>query len=40
MPVLHVPAEEEGGPEVFPNLPKEQAQEEEEEENKEDDDNK
>ena len=37
MPVLHVPAGEEGGPGVFPNLLKEEEQEENEEE-KEDDD--
>ena len=38
MPVLQVPAGEEGGPGGFPNLPKAEDQEEDEEEKKEDDD--
>ena len=38
MPVLQVPAGEEGGPVGFPNLRKEEEQEEDEEEKKEDDD--
>ena len=38
MPVLQVPAGEEGGPEGFPNLPKEEEQEEDEEEKRGDDD--
>ena len=38
MPVLQVPAEEEGGPGGFPNLFKEEEQEEDEEEKKEYDD--
>ena len=38
MPVLQVPAREEGGPGGFPNLFKEEEQEEDEEEKKEDDD--
>ena len=38
MPVLKVPAGEEGGPGGFPNHLKEEEQEEKEEEKKEDDD--
>ena len=38
MPVLQVPAGEEGGPGGFPNLLKVEEQEEDEEEKKEDDD--
>ena len=38
MPVLQVPAGEEGGPGGFPNLLKEKKQEEDEEKKKEDDD--
>ena len=38
MPVLQVPAGEEGGPGGFPNLLKEEKQKEEEEKKKEDDD--
>ena len=38
MPVLHVPAGEEGGPGGLPYLPKEEEQEEDEEDKKEDDD--
>ena len=38
MPVLQVPAGEEGGPRGFPNLLKDEEQEEEEDEKKEDDD--
>ena len=38
MPVLQVPAGEEGGPGGFPNLLNEEKQEEDEEEKKEDDD--
>ena len=37
MPFLQVPAGEEGGPGVFPNLLKEEEQEEDEEEKKDDD---
>ena len=37
MPVLQVPAGEEGGPRGFPNLLKEEEQEEDEEEKKEND---
>ena len=39
MPVLQVPAGDEGGPGGFPNLLKEAEQEEDEEEKKEDHDN-
>ena len=38
MPVLQVPAGEEGGPGGFPNLLNEEEQQEDEEEKKEDDD--
>ena len=38
MPVLQVPAGEEGGPRGFPNLLKDEEQEENEDEKKEDDD--
>ena len=38
MPVLQVPAGEEGGPGDFPNLLKEEDKEEDEEKKKEDDD--
>ena len=38
MPVLKVPAGEEGGPGGFPNLLKEEEQEEDEEEKKDNDD--
>ena len=38
MPVLQVPAGEEGGPEIYLNLLKEEEHEEDEEEKKEDDD--
>ena len=38
MPVLEVPAGEEGGPRGFPNLLKKEVQEEDEEKKKEDDD--
>ena len=38
VPVLQVPAGEEGGPGGFPNLLKEEEEEEDEEEKKEDDD--
>ena len=38
MPVLQVPAGEEGGPGAFPNLLKEEEQVEDEEKKKEDDD--
>ena len=40
VPVLQVPAGEEGGPGGLPNLLKEEEKEEEEEEKKEDDDDK
>ena len=38
MPVLQIPAGEEGGPGGFPNLLKEEEQEEDDDEKKEDDD--